>query len=84
VSLSQKRNEDVNTTATDLSGLTRPDRSADEPADHDERRVRAMIDVLRQGAGGGHAHDNDTEQAALRALLGYGDVVDQQGTADPR
>jgi hypothetical protein len=74
----------VNTTATDLSGATRPDRQADEPVDHDERRVRAMIDALRQSAGRGRAQENDTEQAALRALLGYGDVVDQQGTADPR
>jgi hypothetical protein len=84
VSLSQEGNEDVNTTATDLSGPTRPDRPADEPADHDERRVRAMIDALRQGAGGSLARDKDTEQAALRALLGYGEVVDQPGSADPR
>ena len=43
-----------------------------------------MIDALRQGAGAGHAPHKDTEQAALRALLGYGDVVDQPRTADPR
>jgi hypothetical protein len=73
----------VSTTATDLPGPTRPDRPADEPVDHDERRIRAMIDALRQGADAGHTPDNDTEQAALRALLGYGDVVDQPGTADP-
>jgi hypothetical protein len=42
-----------------------------------------MIDALRQGADAGHTPDNDTEQAALRAVLGYGDVVDQPGAADP-
>jgi hypothetical protein len=84
VSLSQEGNEDVNTTATDLSGPTRPDRPADEPPDHDERRIRAMVDALRQGASEGHPRGKDTEQAALRALLGYGEVVDQLGAPDPR
>ena len=84
VSLSQGETNHVNTTATDLSGPTRADRPADEPVEHDELRIRAMIDALRRGAGAGHASDKDAEQAALRALLGYVDIVDEPVTTDPR
>ena len=72
-------------TATDLPGPTRAGRQADPPVDRDEGRIRAMIDALSRGVGSGGAVDDEAGTAALRALLGYGDIAtDQPRTAAAR
>jgi len=72
-------------TATDLPGPTRAGRPADPPVDRDERRIRAMVDALNRGAGPGGAVEDEAGTAALRALVGYGDIAaDQPGTAAAR
>ena len=44
-----------------------------------------MIDALSRGVGSGGAVDDEAGTAALRALLGYGDIAtDQPGTAAAR
>ena len=75
----------MTTIASDLPGPIRVGRPAEVLADRDERRISAIVDALSRSAAPDGAVDDEAGAAALRALLGYGDIAtDQQGTAGLR
>ena len=68
--------------AMDPPGLSRGARPADAPADRDERRIRAMVDAIRRSSQAGSEVEQGARRAALRTLLGYGEIgPDRDGVA---